>query len=130
MVEPVRGKVAQVLDSRQLVINVGSSQDVAVDMTFKVVNPKGEQIRDPDTNQILGSIESPKLIVRVIEVQDNLSVATISGANPVITPASLGPFARALMPSRWADHYETLSAETGKVSIGDPVIQVKQRPVD
>ena len=121
--EPIRGKVAQILDSRQVVINAGSSHDVAVDMIFKVINPKGEQIRDPDTNQLLGSVESIKVLVRVVEVQDKLSVATTTGVNPLIVPASLGPFARALMPPRWVDKYETLSTNLSEVNIGDPVVQ-------
>ena len=121
--EPIHGKVAQILDSRQLVLNVGSSHDVAVDMVFKVINPKGEQIRDPDTNQLLGSVESTKILVRVVEVHDKLSVATTTGVNPLIVSASLGPFARALMPPRWVDKYETLSTNLSEVKIGDPVVQ-------
>ena len=121
--KPIRGRVAQILDSRQVVLNVGSSQNVAVDMIFKVINPKGEEIRDPDTNRILGSVESPKLLIRVVQVQDHLSVATTSDANPAIVPRTLGPFARALMPPRWVDQYETFGTDTAQVKIGDPVVQ-------
>ena len=126
---PIRGKVAQILDSRQLVINVGSSQDVAVNMIFKILNPKGEQIRDPDTQQILGSIESPRAFVRVIQVQDNLSVATTSVAGPVFSPVTLGPIARALMPPRWVDQYESLTGNLSSVNIGDPAVQVIPTPI-
>ena len=128
--EPIRGKVAQILDSRQIVLNVGTSDQVAVGMSFKIINPKGEQIRDPESNQILGSIESPRAFVRVIEVHDRLSVATTSAANPAITPATLGPFARVLMPPRWVDQYESLSANLNTVNIGDPAVQVIQTPVE
>ena len=128
--EPIRGKVAQILDPRQVVLNVGSSDQVAVGMSFKIINPKGEQIRDPESNQILGSVESTRAFVRVIEVQDRLSVATTSAANPAITPATLGPFARVLMPPRWVDQYESLSANLSTVNIGDPAVQVTQAPVE
>ena len=124
MIEPIRGKVAQILDSRQAVLNVGLSQNVAAGMVFKVVNPEGEQIRDPDSNQILGSVESPKVLIRVIDVQEKLSVATMSAANPTIAPATLGPFARVLMPPTWVDQYESLGTDLNGVSIGDSVIQV------
>ncbi len=126
--EPIRGKVAQILDSRQVVLNVGSTDNVTEGMTFKIVNPKGEQIRDPDTQQILGSVESPRAFVRIIQVQENLAVATTSLANPAITPATIGPVARALMPPRWVDQYESLGASLSTVDIGDPVIQVTQVP--
>ena len=99
-------------------------------MFFKLINPKGEQIRDPDSGQILGSVESHRAFVRIVEVQDKLSVATTSSANPVITPATLGPFARSLMPPRWVDKYESLSANLSTVNIGDPAIQVIQVPVE
>ena len=128
MSEPIRGKVAQILDARQLVLNVGASDQVYAGMLFKIVNPKGEQIRDPDSNQILGSVESPRVFVRVIEVQDKLSVATTSAANPALTPASLGPIARALMPPRWVDRHESLISNLKEVDIGDPVIQVLGAP--
>ena len=128
--EPIRGKVAQILDSRQVVLNVGSADRVSDGMMFKIVNPKGEQIRDPDSNQVLGSVESPRAFVRVIEVQENLSVATTSAANPAVPPATLGPFARVLMPPRWVDQYESLGVNLGAVSIGDPVIQVPRVSVE
>ena len=128
--ELIRGKVAQILDSRQVILIVGSSDRVAAGMVFKIINPKGEQVRDPDSNQILGSVESPRAFVRVIEVQDRLSIATTSGANPAVTPATLGPFARVLMPPRWMDQYESSGANLGTVNIGDPVVQVDVAAVD
>ncbi len=128
--EPIRGKVAQILDSRQVVLNVGSADHVSEGMMFKIIDPKGEQIRDPDSNQVLGSVESTRAFVRVIQVQDKLSVATTSAANPVVTPASLGPIARVLMPPRWVDQYESLGVNLGAVSIGDPVVQVAQVSVE
>ena len=126
MMEPIRGKVAKILDSRQVVLNVGSSDGVAIDMIFKVVNPEGEQIRDPDTNQVLGSLESPKTRIRILEVHDRLSVATPSADSQGFVSITLGPFARALMPPRWVDQYESLGTNLSTVAIGDPVVQVMQ----
>ena len=124
--DPIRGKVAQILDSRQIAINVGSLKGVTVDMVFKVVNPEGEQIRDPDTDEILGSVESPKIRVRVTEVQDKLSVATTSAADPEFAPIALGPFAKALLPPRWAERRDALRYNLNDVKVGDPVVQVVQ----
>ena len=120
MVEPIRGKVAQILDSRQVVLNVGSADQVTEGMMFKIINPKGEQIRDPDTQRFLGSVESVKAFVRVVQVQENLTVATSALGNP----ASIGPVARALMPPRWVDEYDPPGANLRIVDVGDPVIQV------
>ena len=53
---PLRGKVARILDSRNLVINIGSEKGVKIGMYFDIMDIKGDDIRDPDTNQVLGSI--------------------------------------------------------------------------
>ncbi|MBA7485856.1 hypothetical protein ES707_21407 [subsurface metagenome] len=135
---PLRGKVARILDSRNLVINIGSQQGANIGMYFDVMDPKGEDIRDPDTNEILGSLERPKVRIRITDVQDKLSVAStykkttlnIGGKGTAI---SFG-FAEALMPPKWVTKYETLktdektwedlSEEESRVKSGDPVLQV------
>ena len=71
----IRGKVARILTSRQLVINVGSENGVEIGMKFDVLDPKGDDIKDPDTGEILGSVNRPKVRVEIIEVQNRLSVA-------------------------------------------------------
>src|SRR4030043_1245158 len=73
---PLRGKVARILDSRNLVINIGYEPGVSLGMYFDVMDLKGEDIRDPDTNEILGSLERPKLRVRITDAQEKLSVAS------------------------------------------------------
>ena len=49
---PIRGKVARVLNSREIAINLGSTNGVVVGMHFDVVDSK-EDIRDPDTKEVL-----------------------------------------------------------------------------
>ena len=76
MSEPIRGKVARVLNSREIALTVGSSDGVVVGMFFDVMDPKGEDITDPDTGDILGSVERPKVRVQITKVQERLSVAS------------------------------------------------------
>ncbi|RKU29156.1 hypothetical protein C6497_07130 [Candidatus Poribacteria bacterium] len=111
-------------------------------MYFDVMDPKEQNIIDPDTGEVLGSLERPRIRLKIIHVQDNLAVAStyISkhinlGGDVFINPAlGLGPFARALMPPNWVTKYETLQ-KTGKtpndldeedraIKTGDPVVQV------
>ena len=124
--ESIRGKVAQILDSRRIVINVGSSNGVSVGMAFQVLNPKGERILDPDSRQVIGSVESPTAQVRVVEVQERLAVASTSFANPAIVPRSLGPLARLLMPREWIIEHETFGIGLTEVSVGDPVVHMPE----
>lgn len=70
------GRVARVIDDRSLVINRGRQDGVQEGMTFAVLNPNGLDVRDPDApDQILGSIELPKVYVRVTDVQEKLCLA-------------------------------------------------------
>ena len=63
MTEPIRGKVARVLNGQEIVINAGIVDGVTVGMDFNVMDTNGEDIKDPDTNEVLGSIERPKIRV-------------------------------------------------------------------
>ena len=135
MKSPIGGKVAKVLSSREVAINLGAHDGVQVGMAFAVMNPKGDDIKDPDTNELLGSVVLPKIRVWVSQVHDKVSVAT------TIPPGSglhLGPIARLLLPaglamntgtfrrdnSRWEDIDEVDSF----VKAGDPVVQVVEGP--
>ncbi len=44
-------------------------------MIFKILSRKGSEIRDPDTQELLGSVELEKTSVKVTAVQDRVSVA-------------------------------------------------------
>ena len=144
MITPIRGKVARVLNEREIAINIGTAHGVAVGMYFDVIDPHYENIKDPDTNEVLGSLGRPKVTVQVTHVQERLSTA-MTYRSKKVDPGDydyrgydlLGPFARSLMPSSETTKYETLR-KTGKlgnepdeldehesyVNTGDPVVQV------
>ena len=139
--EPIRGKVARILDARELVINVGSRDGVIVGMYFDVLDPKGEDIKDPDTGEILGSLERPKVRVQIVKVQERLSVASTyrkSVVNIGGQGAALGDLRGGIsalfMPPKYVTKYETLKTtektwedldeKESYVKIGDPVVQV------
>ena len=138
MPEPIRGKVAQILNSRELVINAGSNSGVAVGMRFEVMDAKGQDIKDPATGELLGSLERPKVKVEVSKVQKRLSVAstykneTVNvGGGGLVVSSSLSQL---FMPAKYETRYETLKTEEktwedldeedSYVKIGDPVVQV------
>ena len=137
MTEPIRGKVACVLNGQEIVINIGIVDGVTVDMDSKVMDLNGEDIKDPDTNEVLGSIERPKIKVRVTHVQEKLSVASTYRTETVNIGAK-GGF-RSICPipyaPKWVKKYETLRVEDKSlfpieeydsfVKVGDPVVQVK-----
>ena len=76
MTDLIRGKVARILNSREIAINVGSDDGVSTGMYFDVMDRNHEDIKDPDTQEVLGSIQRPKIRVRTTVVQEKLSVAS------------------------------------------------------
>lgn len=141
MSEKIRAKVARILNSREIVITAGASNGVLVGMFFDVMDPKGEDVTDPDTGEVLGSIERPKVRVQVTQVQDRIAVAStykkqkvnVGGAGSGLF-SDLGAVSRALMPPKYVTKYETLKTdektwedldeEQSYVKTGDPVVQV------
>lgn len=137
MDDPIRGKVAKVLNSREIAINLGSEQGVRPGMYFDVVAPY-EDIVDPDTRESLGAIERPKFRVKITWVQEKLSLASTYRIREVNIGGKplLGEFSRLLMPPKWVKKYDTFKTteETGEplgdseslVQVGDTVVQVVQ----
>ena len=138
MKEPIRGKVAQVLNSREIAMNVGSADGVVTGMYFDIQEP--ESITDPDTEEVLGVIDRSKVRVRVTHVQERLSVAStyrkrrvnVGGVGGLTL--SLDSVSQLLTPPKWVTKYETLKTdektwedleeEESYVSTGDLVVQV------
>ncbi len=68
----IEGKVAAVLNDRELVINKGESSGVKPGMIFGV--PEEREIQDPDTKEELGSVEIIKIRVKVVDVKPKMSI--------------------------------------------------------
>lgn len=139
MSKEIHGKVARLLNSRELALNIGSTDGVKLGMLFDVLDPKGEDIRDPDTQEILGSIRRPKVRVKIISVQDKLSVASTYKATEINVGgaadyAGVGRISAMLMPPKYVKRFETLKTteqtwedldeNKSYVKTGDPVVSV------
>ena len=134
--KPIHGKIAKILNSREVALNIGKDQGVTLGMRFEILSPLGYEIPDPETGVILGSIASPKVPVEITRVQDSLSVASTYRTKRVdISKRAL--FQR----PQWERRYETLKSGGGfakdtidldpadsYVAIGDPVVQVIDDP--
>ena len=70
----IEGRVAQILNARELVINVGSEAGVAAGMKFAVMSRSATQIIDPDTNEVLDEIDREKVRVRATEVRPKIAI--------------------------------------------------------
>lgn len=86
----IKGKVAAILSRRELILNVGSDDGVEIGMRFVILHKHGVDVTDPDTGTILGTVEVPKTVVKVVRLDGpHLAVArtfrTVKG-----TPGLLG----------------------------------------
>ena len=91
---PIEGKVAKILNDRELAINRGSNHGVETDMIFKVLEESGE-IMDPETGESIGSIKRDKIKVKIVHVQPSLSIGRTFATYREPRPWSL---AEALVP--------------------------------
>lgn len=106
-------------------------------MRFAVLDPKGEDIVDPETKDVLGSVNRPKVRLAVVQVEERMSVARTyertRGRPGVATLGILG-VARALEgePSRPItlrtdeEVWEQLDEDSSYVKTGDPVQQITE----
>lgn len=134
------GKVARVLNSREVAISVGKSDGVEVGMQFDILDAKMQDIVDPDTQEVIGSLNRPKVRVRVGYVEEQLSVARTFRTERINVGGDgidYDVFRSVLLrtaPPKWVDRAETLKTteETWEdldekdsfVKTGDPVRQV------
>jgi hypothetical protein len=73
-VTPLQGRVAQILNARELVINIGRDVGVIEGMKFAVMSRSATQIIDPDTGEMLDEIDREKVRVRASEVRPKITI--------------------------------------------------------
>lgn len=141
----IEGQVAQILNSRELVINRGLDHGVAKGMLFSVMS-SDERLRDivdPETRKVLGSIPRVTVRVKVSEVLPNMSVAKtydsystagiLSGISSLYGQRFSGTtYYQTLKKSREysSTGYEELDPDESAVKIGDRVVEIPQREGD
>lgn len=144
-IEPIRGKIAKILNSREVALNIGTEHGVQSGMTFDILAPGSGEVTDPDTGEVLGSVDSPKTRVRITKVHTRFAVATtyrskrvnVGGAGYTGVGSVTDNLRKMFEPPRWETRYETLKNNGGfeataedldedgsYVRIGDPVVQV------
>jgi hypothetical protein len=132
--EPLQGKVAAVLNERELAINIGASHGVEPGMKFKVLAEQPAEIYDPETNELLGTIDREKVRVQVVEIQEKFSICrtyrirrTSGGPLYGLAAFTLTAPPREIPETLKAEDSSLpppLSEEESYVKIGDRVVQL------
>ena len=126
------GKVAKILNVRELVINIGEKQGVELGMVFKVLAETPINILDPDSDEELGVIDREKIRVKVIELSDNFSVCKtfIEHVIPGILDISARSFSTIRKPETLKidniSKLPPLSEEESYIKVGDRVQQTTE----
>ena len=71
--EKIEGKVARILDEYSIVINVGRDNGVVDGMVFVIFVQSDDEVKDPDSGEVLGKLENIKEHIFVAHVQDKFS---------------------------------------------------------
>lgn len=74
--ELIKGKVAKVLNDRELVINRGADHGVEEGMQFQIRDRSGAliDVPDPETGEVLGSLFRKTVKVRVVELNEVMAI--------------------------------------------------------
>lgn len=70
----LQGQVAQILNEREIVVNIGSERGVHVGMKFAVLADAPTKVYDPDNGELLDVIDREKTRVEAIEVRPKISI--------------------------------------------------------
>lgn len=68
------GRVASILNAKELVINVGAIQGVSPGMKFAVMAEAPVSVTDPETGEVLDMIDREKVRVEAVEVREKISI--------------------------------------------------------
>jgi hypothetical protein len=69
----LKGKILKILDSKRVIVNLGIDDEVKKEMKFFIYE-LGEEIRDPDTNEVIERLEIVKHRLRVVHIQEKFSI--------------------------------------------------------
>lgn len=126
----IEGKIATILNTRELALNKRADDGVEMGMTFEVLD-FGVDVIDPDSEDMLGRLARPKLRVEIVHIEPRFSVGktfdTYQQPNVAAAlSAVLSPkFITKVKTIREGEDQE-FSEGSVSVSVGDPVVQLEQ----
>lgn len=117
----IGAKVAAVISDAEVAVNVGSLQGVQVDDVVVVM--KTIEVTDPDTSMALGAVTRPKLRLRVIQVQPEMSVAkSIEPIQEVDTRTFVSTLASARRTKRITEDWKAATTDVVFIRRGDAAV--------
>ena len=137
MTERLEGRVANILNEREVAVNIGARDGVEVGMKFAILSPNPIAIVDPASKETLGEVDRPKVRVKASEVQDRFSIlrtyetytANVGGTGTDFLGGTLSIFT----PPKWVRRVKTLRVDEsdlpGELTPADSIVKVNDRVV-
>jgi len=72
--ETLQGRVAAIVNARELVINIGSNHGVILGMKFAIMAATPLEIKDPSTGKVLDRLDREKVRVEATEVREFITI--------------------------------------------------------
>lgn len=121
-------KIVKIPDDKTLVINAGVQDGVKVGDRFRIVGG-GEDVYDPDTKELLGTLGTTKATVSVVDVQERLCVCqdtSMSVFSSAVTAGLAKSFPKTMNID--PDSLSTSSnAEDEMIRVGDKAVHISQK---
>lgn len=133
MSKPIEGKVAKVVSDHEVAINRGTGDGVRLGMVFEILDASVMDIRDPETNESLGSTHRAKFRVKVTTVEEKFSLArTFKKQRKNVGGMGIGGMASMFEPPKYVTITESFKTDREQnfderymlVHEGDPVRQL------
>ncbi|PZE26692.1 hypothetical protein [Curtobacterium sp. MCLR17_042] len=125
--EGIRAKVAQLLNSTDLALNKGATHGVEVGMKFAILDPIGRDIEDPETHEVIGSVDIAKTVLKIVRVEPGLSVArTFRSRQSGLGLGALAGITGTKEETLRSDErrlQQMLDPKDSKVKVGDTAVQ-------
>jgi len=116
MAEVLEGKIAKILDERNVIITLGMQHSVKEGMRF-VVFAQGEMVTDPDTGESLGAWEIVKGYIAAAHVQEQMTICAPSAPPGEETAPTADPSTKTLSAAMIRDHMRAGASDGGKLDV-------------
>lgn len=111
----IRGKIIRIIDTRTVIINLGTKDGITNDSYFNILG-EPEEIIDPFSKEILGAVNIVKAKLKASQAYEKFTIATTSWVRHSIKLKD--PLSASL-----ADMYETVEVDEGELRVDKSQIQ-------
>src|SRR5699024_3427214 len=69
-------KIVKILDEYNVVINAGTNHDLKQSDQFQIIDKEGSEVIDPDTQEVIGTLDLIKATVEVTELHEKMCICS------------------------------------------------------